>query len=68
MFVCHSKGGLVARWFLEMLGGHDFTRTSITIGTPYRGSINTLNAIVNQFERKTSGKSSPLDGELREGE
>jgi hypothetical protein len=47
IFICHSMGGLVARWFLEVLGGRDVTRSLITIGTPYQGSVNALDAIVN---------------------
>jgi pimeloyl-ACP methyl ester carboxylesterase len=47
ILICHSMGGLLARWFLEVLGGHDLTRTLITIGTPYRGSINALDALAN---------------------
>jgi hypothetical protein len=47
ILICHSMGGLVARWFLEVLGGRDLTRMLITIGTPYQGSINALDALVN---------------------
>jgi hypothetical protein len=47
IFICHSMGGLVTRWFLEMLGGREVTRTLITIGTPYSGSLNALSALVN---------------------
>jgi pimeloyl-ACP methyl ester carboxylesterase len=47
IFVCHSMGGLIARWFLEVLGGREVTRMLITIGTPYRGSLNALSALVN---------------------
>jgi len=47
VFICHSMGGLVARWFLEMLDGRDVTRKLITIGTPYQGSINALDALTN---------------------
>jgi hypothetical protein len=47
IFICHSMGGLIARWFLEKMGGGDLTRTLITIGTPYQGSINALDALVN---------------------
>lgn len=47
IFVCHSMGGLLARWFLEKLGGRDATRMLITIGTPYQGSINALDTLVN---------------------
>ena len=39
VLVCHSMGGLVARWFLEMLGGAELTRTLITIATPYQGAL-----------------------------
>lgn len=47
VFICHSMGGLVARYFLEVLGGRELTSKLITIGTPYRGSINALEALVN---------------------
>jgi hypothetical protein len=47
ILICHSMGGLLARWFLERLGGRDVTRTLITIGTPYKGSINALDTLVN---------------------
>jgi hypothetical protein len=47
ILICHSMGGLIARWFLEMLGGRDITRMLITIGTPYQGSPNALSALVN---------------------
>jgi len=45
--VCHSMGGLVARYFLEALGGAAVTRHLITIGTPHRGAPKALNALVN---------------------
>lgn len=45
--VCHSMGGLVARYFLEHLGGAGITRHLITIGTPHRGAPKALNALVN---------------------
>ena len=45
--VCHSMGGLVARYFLERLGGSDITRRLITIATPHRGAPKALNALVN---------------------
>ena len=47
VLVCHSMGGLVARWFLDVLGGADETRRLITIGTPYRGAVKALGALVN---------------------
>ena len=45
--VCHSMGGLVARYFLEHLGGAAITRRLITLGTPHRGSPKALGALVN---------------------
>jgi pimeloyl-ACP methyl ester carboxylesterase len=45
--VCHSMGGLVARYFLEHLDGAALTRRLITLGTPHRGAPKALNALVN---------------------
>ena len=39
VFVCHSMGGLVARWYIEKCGGAEVTRKLITLGTPYRGAV-----------------------------
>lgn len=47
--VCHSMGGLVARYFCEHLGGSKITRALITIGTPHRGSAKALGALVNGY-------------------
>ncbi|MFB6394256.1 esterase/lipase family protein [Polymorphospora lycopeni] len=46
-FVCHSMGGLVARWYIEHCGGHEITTRLITLGTPYRGSAKALEQLVN---------------------
>jgi pimeloyl-ACP methyl ester carboxylesterase len=50
-FVCHSMGGLVARWYIEMCGGAEITHKLITIGTPYRGSAKALDQLVNGANR-----------------
>jgi pimeloyl-ACP methyl ester carboxylesterase len=47
VFICHSMGGLMARWYAEQLGGAEVTRKIITIGTPHRGSIKALEGLVN---------------------
>lgn len=45
--VCHSMGGLVARYFCEHLDGAQHTRAIVTIGTPHRGSVKALDALAN---------------------
>lgn len=52
ILIGHSMGGLVARYFLECLGGWQDTRMLITFGTPFRGSLNALNFLANGFARK----------------
>jgi pimeloyl-ACP methyl ester carboxylesterase len=47
VFVCHSMGGLIARWYIENCGGADHTRKLITFGTPYRGAVKALEQLVN---------------------
>jgi pimeloyl-ACP methyl ester carboxylesterase len=47
ILICHSMGGLVARYFLEVLNGSELTRKLITIGTPYCGSVDALDALAN---------------------
>ncbi len=47
ILVGHSMGGLVARYFLECLDGWRESRTLVTFGTPYRGSLNALDTLVN---------------------
>jgi hypothetical protein len=47
ILIAHSMGGLVSRYFLEVLGGWRDARMLITFGTPYRGSLNALDALSN---------------------
>ena len=47
IFVCHSMGGLAARWYIERCGGAEITRKLITLGTPYRGAARALEQLVN---------------------
>src|SRR5262249_30985206 len=42
IFLAHSMGGLVARYYVECLGGWRNTRKLISFGTPYRGSLKAL--------------------------
>ena len=52
VILAHSMGGLVARSFLELEEGWKDTRTLVTFGTPYRGSLNAASFIANGFEKK----------------
>jgi pimeloyl-ACP methyl ester carboxylesterase len=52
ILIGHSMGGLVARYYLECLGGHEQTRMLITFGTPHRGSLNAVDFLVNGFVKK----------------
>ncbi|MCX6124571.1 MAG: hypothetical protein NTV34_07445 [Proteobacteria bacterium] len=38
--VCHSLGGLVARVYIQELGGSRRVRSVVTLGTPHRGTYN----------------------------
>jgi hypothetical protein len=51
IIVAHSMGGLVARYFLEVLGGWHDTRALITIGTPFRGSLDALGYLANGYKK-----------------
>lgn len=51
IFLAHSMGGLVARYYLEELEGWPDCRALITFGCPYRGSLNALNFLVNGYKK-----------------
>jgi pimeloyl-ACP methyl ester carboxylesterase len=51
VLIGHSMGGLVSRYYLEVLGGWRDTRRLITFGTPYRGSLNAVDFVANGFTR-----------------
>lgn len=50
-FICHSMGGLVARRYLECEEGAELTRKLITLGTPFRGSVKSLESLVNGIRK-----------------
>ena len=64
-FICHSMGGLVARWFTEVLGGRELTRQVITIGTPHRGAAAALVHLSNGFDPGFGPIRIPLTEILR---
>lgn len=51
IFLAHSMGGLVARYYLEVLEGWPNCKALITFGTPYRGSVNALNFLANGYKK-----------------
>ncbi len=55
--VGHSLGGLIARYYVQRMGGHEHVRTLITLGTPHAGTelarIGQLMPLVRQL-RPTS--------------
>lgn len=50
IFLAHSMGGLVARYYLEVLEGWKDCRALVTFGTPYRGSVNAINFLANGYK------------------
>lgn len=52
ILLAHSMGGLISRYYLEVLGGWEDARALFTFGTPYRGSLNAVNVLANGFRRQ----------------
>ncbi|KOV81762.1 triacylglycerol lipase [Nocardia sp. NRRL S-836] len=50
VLICHSMGGLVAKYYLDVLGGWDRCRALITYGTPFRGAIKALSFLSDGFK------------------
>jgi hypothetical protein len=65
VLVCHSMGGLVARWFLEVLGGWELTRWLVTVGTPYQGAVNALETLANGVSKGLGPFKKDLSGLVR---
>ncbi len=62
--VCHSLGGLVARVYIQELGGARRVDRCVTLGTPHRGTYNSywLNSRVGSELRPDSPLLSRLHG------
>jgi pimeloyl-ACP methyl ester carboxylesterase len=65
VLVAHSMGGIVARIYLELMDGWRDTRALITFGTPFGGSVNALEFLVNGFTKKIGPFSLDLSNMLR---
>jgi hypothetical protein len=47
ILIGHSMGGLISRYYLEVLEGWCNCKALITFGTPFRGSVNAVDSLVN---------------------
>jgi triacylglycerol esterase/lipase EstA (alpha/beta hydrolase family) len=47
ILLAHSMGGLISRYYLEVLEGWPDCKALFTFGTPYRGSINAIDFLAN---------------------
>jgi pimeloyl-ACP methyl ester carboxylesterase len=63
IFIGHSMGGLVARYYAEVLDREYFTGRVVTIGTPYQGAAKALGVLTSDYVRLAAGvrfKLGPL--------
>ncbi len=51
ILIAHSMGGLVSRYYLEVLEGWRHCRAFITFGTPFRGSVNAVDYLANGYKK-----------------
>jgi pimeloyl-ACP methyl ester carboxylesterase len=65
ILIAHSMGGLIARYFVEALEGWRNTRAVVTFGTPYYGSLNAVDFLVNGFDKKMGPLQVDLTPVLR---
>ena len=64
MLVGHSMGGLVARYYVQLLGGEDTVDTVVTLGTPHRGTYTAYLGVGRAVEQLRPG--GPLLRRLEE--
>jgi pimeloyl-ACP methyl ester carboxylesterase len=65
VLVGHSMGGLVARYFVEVLGGWRDTKAVVTFGTPFYGSLNAVDFLVNGFRKNLGPFNVDVSAQLR---
>jgi len=65
ILVGHSMGGVVARMYLELMEGWRDTRSLVTIGTPYLGSMNALDFLANGMKKEFGPISLDLTDVVR---
>jgi triacylglycerol esterase/lipase EstA (alpha/beta hydrolase family) len=62
----HSKGGLIAAWYVKKLGGWRRTRTVITLGTPHHGTRAAYAALPLGLLARSIWQMAPTSRFLRE--
>ncbi|GGV84635.1 lipase [Streptomyces gelaticus] len=62
--VGHSLGGLIARYYVQRLGGDQRVRTLVTLGTPHAGTTAARLASAHPIVRQMRTGSAPIE-ELR---
>lgn len=69
VLVGHSMGGLVARQYVQELGGHELVDTVMTMGTPHRGTYTAWLGVGQAIEqcRPDSAYLQQLDRTARPG-
>jgi hypothetical protein len=66
VLVAHSMGGLVSRYFVEVLGGWRDTRALVTFGTPHLGAAKVMKTLVDGIPAKLGPFSlADMTGALR---
>jgi Lecithin:cholesterol acyltransferase len=50
ILLAHSMGGLISRYYLEVLEGWQDCKALFTFGTPYRGSIDAIDFLANDHK------------------
>ncbi len=51
ILIAHSMGGLISRYYLEVLGGWEHCRALFTLGTPYKGAPKALDYLSSGFKK-----------------
>ncbi len=52
ILLAHSMGGLISRYYLEVLEGWRDCKALFTFGTPYRGSVKAVNFLANGYKNR----------------
>ena len=51
ILIGHSMGGLISRYYLEVLGGWRDCCAAISVGSPHRGAIGAVDTLSNGFKK-----------------